>query len=83
VLDPWPTTLQILKFGVREGAVPRQSGECQLKRSLLEFFDYVRGVEEGQIRNLEIRHGLPFSMEIERRISREVPDVEEEHVGAV
>jgi hypothetical protein len=48
-----------------------------------EFLDFVRGVEDGVIRRLEIRHGLPFSMEIEYCISRGAPYVKEEPVEAV
>jgi hypothetical protein len=82
VLDPSPAMVQVLKFGT-ESAAPSQSGEFELKGSLLQFFDYVRGVDDGEIRRIEVRHGLPFSVEIERRISRGVPDVKGEHVEAV
>jgi hypothetical protein len=37
----------------------------QLNSEIAEFFEYVRGIEAGEIRCLEIRHGLPFTMEIE------------------
>jgi hypothetical protein len=30
-----------------------------------EFFAYVRDVDAGEIRELEVRHGIPFAMEIE------------------
>jgi len=30
-----------------------------------EFFEYTRAVDAGEIRTLEIRHSLPFSMEVE------------------
>jgi hypothetical protein len=32
---------------------------------------------------LEVRHGLPFSIEIEHSISGEMPDVKGEHVESV
>jgi hypothetical protein len=31
---------------------------------VIEFFEYVRSVQQGEIRCLEVRHGLPFHMEI-------------------
>jgi hypothetical protein len=34
---------------------------------MAEFFEYVRAVDAGEIRCLELRHGLPFFMEIEHR----------------
>jgi len=39
--------------------------EFELKRQVAELFDYVRTIEAGEIRCLEVRHGLPFSMEVE------------------
>lgn len=70
VLDPWPTTVRGVKFGSED---PATSGtppdEFRLKRQVIELFEYVREVDAGEIRTLEIRHGLPFSMEIEHRPS--------------
>ena len=82
-LEPSPTVVKVLKFGAAESQPPSHPADCELKRSMVEFFEYIRGVEEGEIRRLEIRHGLPFSMEIESRISRGMPDVKGEHVEAV
>jgi hypothetical protein len=42
-------------------------GDFELKTQMAEFFEYVRAVDAGEIRCLELRHGLPFSMEIEHR----------------
>ena len=82
VLNPWPTTVQVLKFGEAE---PRaaESADFEIKKSMAQFFEYIRGVDDGEIRCLEVRHGLPFSMEIEYCISRGMPDVKGEHVEAV
>lgn len=67
VLDPWPSTVRGVKFGSEEPAARRGSEEFELKRQVAELFEYVREVEAGEIRCLEVRHGLPFSMEIEHR----------------
>lgn len=68
VLDPWPTTVRGVKFGLGDAANSMIfPGEFELKRQVVEFFDYVRAVDAGEIRCLEVRHGLPFSMEIEHR----------------
>jgi hypothetical protein len=65
VLDPWPTAVKAVKFGSEGGVAPRT--EFALKRQVAELFEYVRAVDAGEIRCLEVRHGLPFSMEIEQR----------------
>ena len=83
VLDPWPTVVQVLKFGAAESEPSDRAADFELKKSVAEFFEFIRGVDNGEIRCLEVRHGLPFSMEIERRIPRGVPDVKGEHVDAV
>jgi hypothetical protein len=67
VLDPWPTTVRGVKFGSEDPAARRASDEFELKRQVVELFEYVREVDAGEIRCLEVRHGLPFSMEIEHR----------------
>jgi hypothetical protein len=83
VLDPAPTVVQVLKFGATESQPPSGSADFELKKPLAKFFEYIRGVDDGAIRCLEVRHGLPFSMEIEHCISRGMPDVKGEHVEAV
>jgi hypothetical protein len=67
VLDPWPTAVRDVKFGADASASEERVThlECQLKRHVAELFEYTRAVNVGEIRTLEIRHGLPFSMEIE------------------
>lgn len=66
VLDPWPTTVRGVKFGSEDAATRRTpQDEFQLKRQVIELLEYVRAVDTGEIRCLEVRHGLPFSMEVE------------------
>jgi len=66
VLDPWPTTVQAVKFGSENTVTSgTPTDDFQLKRQVIELFEYVREVSAGEIRTLEIRHGLPFSMEVE------------------
>ena len=65
VLDPWPTTIRGVKFGSEDRSRPiAPPAEFQLKRQVVELFEYVREVDAGEIRRLEIRHGLPFAMEV-------------------
>jgi len=66
VLDPWPTTIRDLKFGCADSAPPAPKSDAfALKQQVGELFEYIRSVEAGEIRVLEVKHGLPFSMEIE------------------
>ena len=68
LLEPWPTTVREFKFGSDHARpVEPRAEEFELKRQVREFIQLVRSVESGEIRRLEIRHGLPFSMELERR----------------
>jgi hypothetical protein len=80
ILDPWPTVVQVLKFGAAQTESSNRPAEFDLKKPLVEFLEYIRGVDDGEIRRLEVRHGLPFSMEIEHRLSRGMLDVKGEHV---
>jgi hypothetical protein len=68
ILDPWPTMVRGVKFGSSDSAVHKPLGdEFQLRSQVAEFFEYVRGVGAGEIRCLEVRHGLPFSMEVKHQ----------------
>jgi hypothetical protein len=67
VLDPWPTTVRGVKFASVNTRPDVLSDEVQLKRQVVELFEYVRSVDVGEICCLEVRHGLPFSMEVEHR----------------
>lgn len=68
ILDPWPTTVRGIRFSAGDAPAPRTvPDEFELKRQVSEFFEYVRAVDNGEIRHLEVRHGLPFAMEVEHR----------------
>jgi len=68
VLDPWPTMVQSVKFATGESTDQQPvADEFELKRQVIELFEYVRAVEAGEIHCLEVRHGLPFCMEIQHR----------------
>jgi hypothetical protein len=69
VLDPWPTTVRDVKFCARTSQPDTAAEEFLLKQQAVELFEYVRGVDVGEIRILDVKNGLPFSMEIEHPIS--------------
>ena len=65
VLDPWPTTVRHVRFCDNSSRPEPTSDEFLLKQQIVELLVYIRAVDTGCIRRLEVRHGLPFSMEIE------------------
>jgi hypothetical protein len=68
VLNPFPMTMRQLKFGTEDVLPARTpSDQFELQQQVVELFTYVRAVDAGEIRCLEVRHGLPFSMEVEYR----------------
>jgi hypothetical protein len=65
VLDPWPNTIRQVKFGSSDpGCEKEPRPEFKLKEQIAELFEYIRSVDTGEIRILEIRGGLPFAMQI-------------------
>jgi hypothetical protein len=67
VLDPWPATVRGVKFCAKASLPDTAIAEFLLKQQVVELFEYIRSVEVGEIRILEVRNGLPFSMEIDDR----------------
>ena len=65
VLDPWPSTIRYIKFGSFDPGCDKElNAEFRLKCQVAELFEYVRAIETGEIRLLEIRAGLPLTMHI-------------------
>ena len=83
VLEPSPSVVRTVKFGATETEQQSRFCDFELGKSMAELFEYIRGVDQGEIRRLEVRHGSPFSMEVEYRIPRGMPDVKGEHAEAV
>jgi len=65
VLDPWPTAIRGIKFATPPNTGKPTEPSSELRPQVTEFFSYVRDVAAGEIRELEVHHGLPFAMEIE------------------
>jgi hypothetical protein len=55
VLDRALTLVQVPKFGAAESQPPSSSADFELKKSMADLFEYIRGVDDGVIRRLEIR----------------------------
>jgi hypothetical protein len=65
VLTPWPDSVRDVKFCANGSRMDMPDGEFLLKPQVAELFEYIRDVDAGEIRILEVKSGLPFSMEIE------------------
>lgn len=71
---PWPTTIRSVKFGNATGNQPGIGfSGWEVKKQVAELFAFVRGINDGTIRVLEVRCGLPFSMEIAEMSIHEEP----------
>ena len=74
VLDPWPTTIRNLKFNPESSAPDdRTAIPFKLKEQVAELFRHIRSLEVGEIQTLQIRHGLPYSMEIITPMPADLP----------
>ncbi len=58
------TVIRLVKFGSDQPTPVSLTESCGLKHQVTEFLEYVRSVADGEIRCLEVRHGIPFSMEV-------------------
>ena len=66
VLSPWPRTIQLVKLGSCEPAQRLPSSNAfDLKKQVVDFFALVRSFESAEILHLQVRHGLPFDLEVE------------------
>ncbi len=74
-LDPGPTTVRDVKFAAAGNTARPADPGTALRPQIAEFFEYVRDVDTGEIRRLEVRHGLPFSMEVELARAKRERDV--------
>ena len=66
VFDPPPRVVRLLRMGGDNG--PRRqlrSVDFALKQEVAEAMEHLRRLEDGIVQCIEVRHGLPFSMEIE------------------
>lgn len=64
--DPPPKVIQKLKIGGENG--PRAEigyGDFRLKHGVVELLELISGMEQGEIRSIEIRFGLPCTVELE------------------
>lgn len=60
------TVVREIKFGGDNTACPQSSlTDFQLKAQIIELFSHFDRINNGVVRLLEIKHGLPFKMNVE------------------
>ena len=79
ILEPWPKMVKSIKFGGQESSLAGNSSDFVLKQQVVQFIHCVRGLENGEIRQLEVRHGLPFAMDLDCSACR----ISDDRPGAV
>lgn len=71
IFDPAPRVVQKLKMGADNA--PRPEVDLQdfwLKHQTIEMLRAITDLGEGQVLAIEVKNGLPFSLEIEHRDTR-------------
>ena len=68
MLSPSPRIVREVKFGGENGPRPEASIEdFALKAKVVELFRCMDELQDGVIGVLEVKHGLPFRMDVEDR----------------
>jgi len=67
--DPPPQVVREIKFGGENGPRQEMSAEnFDLKSQVIEFFAQLDRLGDGEVKSLEIKHGLPFRMILEETV---------------
>ena len=65
--DPRPRVVQTIKLGGQNGARDEAIlPDFWLKSSLVELLETIKEIGDGEILSIDVKHGLPFTVEIER-----------------
>ena len=66
--SPPPRIIQKLRMGADNGPRPELTlPDFWLKRQTIELIETIADLGEGEIRSIDVQHGLPIMVEIERR----------------
>lgn len=70
VMDPPPRVVRKLRIGGENGSRPEAGlRDFVLKREMVELIEVIREMGDGVVRSIEIRHGLPVSIEVESLVA--------------
>jgi hypothetical protein len=68
LFTPPPTIIQKLRMGGDNNRRPESTlADFWLKKQMVELLEIITELGKGEIRSIEIAHGLPLMVEIERR----------------
>jgi hypothetical protein len=74
VFDPPPRVIQKLKMGADNAPRPEIGhSDFRLKDGVIELLEMIARLDNGEIRSIEVRCGLPVSAEIEWRSETTLP----------
>lgn len=72
LFTPPPTIIQRLKMGADNAPRPEAAlPDFWIKRQMIELLEIIAEVGDGEIQTIEIVHGLPLLVEIERQVTFE------------
>ena len=68
VFSPAPRVIQKLKMGGENAPRPEAAfSDFLLKNQTIEMLQTIAGIGDGEVLSIEVKHGLPFAMEIEAK----------------
>ena len=71
VLSPPPYLIQDIKIGAESGPRPETLiSDFHVKREVAEMFEHLRRLHNGTVEVLEVKHGLPFKLEISHTLTQ-------------
>ena len=67
VFNPAPRVIQEVKFGSKKEPKPGEATDnVQLSTPIIELFEHLERLGNGRVAELQIHHGLPFKLLVER-----------------
>lgn len=64
VLDPAPRIVREIKFNGENARLESQGNEILLRNQTAELLAWFDRLQNGHVRYLEVKHGLPFKMNV-------------------
>jgi len=66
--DPAPRVVRKVKIGGENGPQREPSPNAPMKKDLIEMFEHMNLVGDGVVRSIEVKNGMPFSLDIEETV---------------
>jgi hypothetical protein len=66
IYEPAPRVIQTVKLGGQLGPRPEADlGDFWLKQPVIDLFQTIADLRDGKVLAIEVKHGLPFTVQIE------------------